>query len=95
MCTLLWLNMKNIYFASLEKVSKIPKIVVYTGLGEYTEKQFPKLCAKVPWAANFQGLLKGSTGVQHHGTLCRLPLAYFQFHCCDCVMFPLIVRISA
>ena len=35
---------------------------MYTGLGEYTEKQFPKLCAKVPWAANFQGLLKGSTG---------------------------------
>lgn len=35
---------------------------VYTGLGEYTEKQFPKLCAKVPWAANFQGLLKEAQG---------------------------------
>lgn len=52
---------------------------MYTGLGEYTEKQFPKLCAEVPWAANSQGLLKGSTvgcGIMGH---CADPLVLSSF----------------
>lgn len=56
-----WLNMKIFILLVWKRLVKSQRYV-YTGLGEYTEKQFPKLCAKVPWAANFQGLLKGSTG---------------------------------
>ena len=52
---------------------------MYRGLGEYTEKQFPKLCAEVHWAADFQGLLKGDTGECSIMEHCADPLVISRF----------------